>query len=76
MIDAPEVKAWDSHVMSTLRAFPTRKKNCYSIDIDDKPEDSTAVEEVFVRASFYYGHYANKSNPPTSNLQFNGNSWS
>ncbi|KAI3839693.1 hypothetical protein MKW98_009998 [Papaver atlanticum] len=74
MIDAPEVKAWDSHVMSTLRAFPTRKKNCYSIDIEKKNEDS--IERVLVRASFYYGNYDNKFNPPTFNLQFNGNSWS
>ncbi|XP_026420452.1 probable LRR receptor-like serine/threonine-protein kinase At1g51810 [Papaver somniferum] len=78
MIEPPNVKAWDSHVMSTLRAFPTRKKNCYSIDIEDKDEDATntTVERVLVRASFYYGNYDDKSTPPTFNLQFNGNSWS
>ncbi|XP_026397094.1 probable LRR receptor-like serine/threonine-protein kinase At1g05700 [Papaver somniferum] len=76
MIDAPDVEAWDSRVMSSLRAFPTRKKNCYSIDIDKKAQDSTTVERVLVRASFYYGNYDNKLNPPTFNLQFNGNSWS
>ncbi|KAI3929537.1 hypothetical protein MKX01_025705 [Papaver californicum] len=61
--------------MSTLRAFPTRKNNCYSIDIENKSEDSTMVERVLVRANFYYGNYDNKSSPPTFNLQFNGNSW-
>ncbi|MCL7051073.1 hypothetical protein MKW94_011542 [Papaver nudicaule] len=76
MIDAPEEKGWDSHVMSTLRAFPTRKKNCYSIDMEGKTENSTfTVERVLVRASFYYGNYDNKATPPTFNLQFNGNSW-
>ncbi|KAI3983764.1 hypothetical protein MKX01_001168 [Papaver californicum] len=78
MIDPPNVKAWDSHVMSTLRAFPTRKKNCYSIDIEDNAENSTntTIERVLVRASFYYGNYDSKSTPPTFDLQFNGNSWS
>ncbi|MCL7045635.1 hypothetical protein MKW94_027854, partial [Papaver nudicaule] len=63
---------WDSHVMSTLREFSTRKKNCYSLDV---AEDSTSVERVLVRASFYYGNYDNKSSPPTFHLQFNGNNW-
>ncbi|XP_026389065.1 LRR receptor-like serine/threonine-protein kinase IOS1 isoform X1 [Papaver somniferum] len=67
---------FDSNVMSTLRAFPTRKKNCYSIDIDNKAEeDNTMVDRVLVRANFYYGNYDNKSSPPTFNLQFNGNNW-
>ncbi|MCL7027261.1 hypothetical protein MKW94_014561 [Papaver nudicaule] len=70
-IEPPNQFTWDSQVMSTLRAFPTRKRNCYSIDI----EDSTTAERVLVRANFYYGDYDNKSSPPTFNLQFNGNSW-
>ncbi|RZC47789.1 hypothetical protein C5167_040730 [Papaver somniferum] len=71
------VPGFDSDALNTLRAFPTRKKNCYSIDIDDKEEDdnTTTVERVLVRASFYYGNYDNKSSPPTFNLQFNGNNW-
>ncbi|MCL7032038.1 hypothetical protein MKW94_016995 [Papaver nudicaule] len=73
MIDAPNLKAWDPRVMSTLRAFPTRKKNCYSIDIDTTMEET---ERILVRASFYYGNYDEKSAPPTFNLQFNGNKWS
>ncbi|KAI3839692.1 hypothetical protein MKW98_009997 [Papaver atlanticum] len=79
MIDAPDVEAWDSRVMSSLRAFPTRKKNCYSIDIDVKAKDSTTTTRVvrfLVRASFYYGNYDNKFSPPTFDLHFNGNSWS
>ncbi|KAI3986899.1 hypothetical protein MKX01_014600 [Papaver californicum] len=68
---------WDSHVMSTLREFRTRNKNCYSLDVDNKAEDnsSTWVERVLLRASFYYGNYDNKSTPPTFHLQFNGNNW-
>ncbi|KAI3940678.1 hypothetical protein MKW98_029997 [Papaver atlanticum] len=74
---APKITGWDSRVMSTLRAFPTRKKNCYSIDIKSKTKggNTTTVERVLVRANFYYGNYDNKSSPPTFNLQFNGNDW-
>ncbi|KAI3997402.1 hypothetical protein MKX01_017772 [Papaver californicum] len=72
----PNVTGWDSRVMSTLRAFPTRKKNCYSIDIDSETKGSnTTVERVLVRANFYYGNYDNKSNPPSFSFQFNGNDW-
>ncbi|KAI3997399.1 hypothetical protein MKX01_017769 [Papaver californicum] len=73
--NAPDIHGFDYNVMSTLRAFPTRKKNCYSIDIDNKSEDNTTVERVLVRANFYYGNYDNKSSPPTFNLHFNGNNW-
>ncbi|XP_026379625.1 probable LRR receptor-like serine/threonine-protein kinase At5g59680 [Papaver somniferum] len=67
---------WDSHVMSTLREFRTRKKNCYSLDVDHKAEDSsTSVERVLLRASFFYGNYDNKSTPPSFHLQINGNNW-
>ncbi|KAI3834167.1 hypothetical protein MKW98_018217 [Papaver atlanticum] len=66
---------WDPHVMSTIREFRTRKKNCYSLDVDNKAKDSTSAEWVLVRASFYYGNYDNKSTPPTFHLQFNGNNW-
>ncbi|XP_026432449.1 probable LRR receptor-like serine/threonine-protein kinase At5g59680 [Papaver somniferum] len=30
----PNISGWDSRAVSTLRAFPARKKNCYSIDIE------------------------------------------
>ncbi|MCL7023765.1 hypothetical protein MKW94_009708, partial [Papaver nudicaule] len=66
----------DSHVMSTIREFTTRNKNCYSLDVEnDKSEDNSKIERVLVRASFYYGNYDNKSNPPIFDLQFNGNKW-
>lgn len=54
--------------MSTLRAFTTRKKNCYTID---------AVEgtRYLVRAIFYYGNYDKKASPPTFDLHFDGNYW-
>ncbi|KAI3940682.1 hypothetical protein MKW98_030001 [Papaver atlanticum] len=72
----PNISGWDSRVMSTLRAFPSRKKNCYSINIaSSKDKDATKVERVLLRASFYYGNYDNKSSPPTFNLHFNGNNW-
>ncbi|KAI3940679.1 hypothetical protein MKW98_029998 [Papaver atlanticum] len=68
-----DIPGFDSNVLNTLRAFPSRKKNCYSIDIDNKAENNT---RFLVRASFYYGNYDNKSSPPTFYLQFNGNTWS
>ncbi|KAI3934579.1 hypothetical protein MKX01_034033 [Papaver californicum] len=73
-----DIPGFDSNALNTLRSFPNRSKNCYSIDIDNKEEDDdddTTVERVLVRASFYYGNYDNKSSPPTFNLQFNGNDW-
>ncbi|XP_026415800.1 probable LRR receptor-like serine/threonine-protein kinase At1g51810 [Papaver somniferum] len=76
IIEKDQMYGSDPHVMDTLREFPTRKKNCYSIDINKgKSEDHTKVERVLVRASFFYGNYDNKSSPPTFNLQFNGNNW-
>lgn len=56
------------HVMSTLRVFTTRKKNCYTID-------AAKGQQVLVRASFYYGNYDKKSAPPVFDLQFDGNYW-
>ncbi|XP_042510854.1 probable LRR receptor-like serine/threonine-protein kinase At1g05700 [Macadamia integrifolia] len=55
-----------SKVMSTLRVFSTRKKNCYSIHF-------TKGTHVLVRASFYYGNYDQKSTPPSFNIQLDGN---
>lgn len=57
-----------SHVMSTLRVFMTRKKNCYSIEVDKN-------QQVLVRASFYYGNYDKKSSPPSFDLHIDGNFW-
>lgn len=54
--------------MSTLRAFTTRNKNCYSIE-------AGRGEKVLVRARFNYGNYDKKSSPPTFELQFDGNYW-
>ncbi|KAL7584226.1 hypothetical protein Lser_V15G42287 [Lactuca serriola] len=56
-----------SHVMDTLRVFTTRKKNCYSIEAEGG--------KVLVRASFNYGNYDQKSNPPIFDLHFDGNFW-
>ncbi|KAL9143670.1 hypothetical protein ABFS82_14G248800 [Erythranthe guttata] len=57
-----------SHVLDTLRAFPTGKKHCYYID-------SIRRGRVLVRATFYYGNYDGKSSPPTFDLFFDGNPW-
>lgn len=57
-----------SDPLSTLREFPTRKKNCYSIKV---PKG----EKVLTRASFYYGNYDSKFSPPVFDLQFDGNYW-
>ncbi|MCL7037167.1 hypothetical protein MKW94_028944 [Papaver nudicaule] len=71
----PANTIFDSKVMDTLRAFPTRNKNCYSIDIAKKPEDNTTPERFLLRTTFYYGNYDNRSSPPSFDLQFNGNHW-
>ncbi|GJR61974.1 probable LRR receptor-like serine/threonine-protein kinase, partial [Tanacetum coccineum] len=57
-----------SRVMDTMRAFTTRKKNCYSIE-------ATQGEKVLVRAGFNYENYDRKSNPPNFDLHFDGNFW-
>ncbi|KAJ9188939.1 hypothetical protein P3X46_000288 [Hevea brasiliensis] len=57
-----------SHVMTTLRVFTSRKKNCYSVEVDKGGQ-------VLVRASFFYGNYDKKSAPPTFDLHFDGNYW-
>ncbi|WOL16257.1 leucine-rich repeat receptor-like serine/threonine-protein kinase [Canna indica] len=68
----------DSHVvespdsvpepLKTLRAFSSRKKNCYPIPVP-------GGGRVLVRATFYYGNYDKKRSPPTFALQFDANSW-
>ncbi|KAJ7975313.1 Leucine-rich repeat receptor-like protein kinase [Quillaja saponaria] len=55
-------------VMSSLRVFPTLKKNCYTINVDKG-------EKVLIRASFVYGNYDSKRSPPTFDLLFDGNFW-
>ncbi|PON97310.1 Cupredoxin, partial [Trema orientale] len=57
-----------SHVMSTLRAFTTRKKNCYSIEAEKGGQ-------VLLRVSFHYGNYDGKSSPPSFDLHADGNYW-
>lgn len=57
-----------SHVLSTLRVFTTRKKNCYAIEAEKGGQ-------VLVRASFHYGNYDGKSSPPSFDLHSDGNYW-
>lgn len=54
--------------INTLRAFTTRKKNCYTIQVGKG-------ERVLVRATFFYGDYDKQSSPPTFDLHFDGNYW-
>ncbi|XP_031488627.1 putative leucine-rich repeat receptor-like serine/threonine-protein kinase At2g04300 [Nymphaea colorata] len=66
------VKIDDSLIapLTTLRYFPSGKKNCYSF---------LGVGQgikILVRAWFYYGNYDGLSSPPTFNVLFNGNLWS
>ncbi|XP_076934533.1 putative leucine-rich repeat receptor-like protein kinase At2g19210 [Bidens hawaiensis] len=57
-----------SHVLDTLRVFTTRRKNCYSIEVEEG-------EKVLVRVGFNYGNYDQKSTPPNFDLHFDGNFW-
>nr|XP_043637049.1 putative leucine-rich repeat receptor-like protein kinase At2g19210 [Erigeron canadensis] len=57
-----------SQVLDTLRVFTTRKKNCYSVDVEEG-------EKILVRAGFNYGNYDKKLNPPVFDLLFDGNFW-
>ncbi|XP_076881792.1 senescence-induced receptor-like serine/threonine-protein kinase [Bidens hawaiensis] len=57
-----------SRVMDTLRVFTTRRKNCYSIEVEEGGK-------VLVRAGFNYGNYDQKSTPPNFDLHFDGNFW-
>ncbi|XP_054789296.1 probable LRR receptor-like serine/threonine-protein kinase PAM74 [Prosopis cineraria] len=54
--------------MSTLRAVPTLKKNCYTVNVGER-------RKVLVEASFFYGNYDGKNSPPTFELHFDGNFW-
>ncbi|KAL4333264.1 hypothetical protein GQ457_07G033960 [Hibiscus cannabinus] len=53
---------------NNLRAFTIQNKNCYSLP-------ATTSLRYFVRAVFYYGNYDGLSNPPTFDLEFDGNKW-
>ncbi|KAL8225184.1 hypothetical protein R6Q57_017741 [Mikania cordata] len=57
-----------SRALDTLRVFTGRKKNCYSVEVDEG-------EKVLVRAGFNYGNYDQKSTPPNFDLHFDGNFW-
>ncbi|KAF7850232.1 hypothetical protein BT93_L5716 [Corymbia citriodora subsp. variegata] len=63
-----EAYAPPSEVLGTLRAFPTGKKNCYTVNVD-------GGSKILVRASFYYGDYDSLSSPPTFDLLLDGNHW-
>ncbi|KVH94578.1 Malectin-like carbohydrate-binding domain-containing protein [Cynara cardunculus var. scolymus] len=57
-----------SPLYDTLRAFTTRRKNCYSIEAEEGGK-------VLVRVVFNYGNYDGKSTPPMFDLHLDGNFW-
>ncbi|XP_050203594.1 probable LRR receptor-like serine/threonine-protein kinase At1g05700 [Mercurialis annua] len=54
--------------LKTLRVFKEQNKNCYSL-----PAPTT--DRYFIRAMFHYGDYDGNSNPPSFDLEFDGNKW-
>ncbi|KAK6926882.1 Malectin-like domain, partial [Dillenia turbinata] len=58
----------DSTILSTLRVFKSKKKNCYNIP-------GFQGLKVLLRAFFYYGNYDSNSSPPSFDLFFDGNKW-
>ncbi|KAK6926890.1 Malectin-like domain [Dillenia turbinata] len=57
-----------SSLLSTLRVFKSKKKNCYNIP-------GFQGIKVLLRAFFYYGNYDSNSSPPFFDLLFDGNKW-
>ncbi|KAI4368813.1 hypothetical protein MLD38_017327 [Melastoma candidum] len=54
--------------LNTLRAFTQQNKNCYTLPIP-------IPGSYFIRPVFYYGNYDGKLQPPTFDLEFDGNKW-
>ncbi|KAK6926881.1 Malectin-like domain [Dillenia turbinata] len=57
-----------SSLLSTLRVFKSKNKNCYNIP-------GFQGIKVLLRALFYYGNYDSNSSPPFFHLLFDGNKW-
>ncbi|KAK6926907.1 Malectin-like domain [Dillenia turbinata] len=54
--------------LNTLRLFTQQNKNCYTLP-------AQAGTRYFIRAGFFYGNYDNRSDPPTFDLELEGNEW-
>lgn len=54
--------------LNTLRVFKQQIKSCYTIPA---PRKAT----YFIRAGFYYGNYDKLKDPPTFDIEFDGNKW-
>ncbi|KAI3450470.1 hypothetical protein Pfo_007135 [Paulownia fortunei] len=52
--------------LNTLRAFTEQNKNCYTLP-------ALAMNRYFIRAVFFYANYDGLSNPPSFDLQIDGN---
>lgn len=65
---------YQSHNLSSqlysLRSFPEGARNCYIL----KPEQGRNYKYL-IRASFMYGNYDNKNNPPAFDLHLGVNLW-
>ncbi|KAK6926889.1 Malectin-like domain [Dillenia turbinata] len=57
-----------STLLSTLRVFKSKNKNCYNIP-------GFQGIKVLLRAYFYYGNYDSNSSPPSFDLLFDENKW-
>uniref|UniRef100_A0A1D1ZDR1 Putative LRR receptor-like serine/threonine-protein kinase At1g05700 n=1 Tax=Anthurium amnicola TaxID=1678845 RepID=A0A1D1ZDR1_9ARAE len=81
VVDGPFVQRGEAHSVentsgvprefATLRAFTSRKKNCYTIPVNP----GGWKMQILLRASFYYGNYDGKATPPAFDLLFEGNRW-
>ncbi|MQM15960.1 hypothetical protein Taro_048913 [Colocasia esculenta] len=54
--------------LTTVRAFTSRKKNCYTIPV-------RGGSQILLRTSFYYGNYDGRASPPAFDVIFDGNMW-
>ncbi|KAA8549548.1 hypothetical protein F0562_001434 [Nyssa sinensis] len=67
MVSYSSYTTWEQ--MNSLRSFTQQNKNCYTLPI------TTQTARYFIRAMFKYGNYDGNSNPPTFDLEIDGNKW-
>ncbi|KAG5537820.1 hypothetical protein RHGRI_025058 [Rhododendron griersonianum] len=59
-----------SRRLSNLRSFPDGIKNCYTIH-----QAQAGGDKYLIRASFMYGNYDSKNQPPEFELYLDGDQW-
>ncbi|KAK8489620.1 hypothetical protein V6N12_005561 [Hibiscus sabdariffa] len=57
---------------NTLRSFPEGRKNCYSLQLEAESAKNSSFR---IRASFSYGNYDRKNQPPKFDLYVGVNYW-